>query len=278
MTQTKTIRAFAPAKLNLCLHITDQLPSGYHALDSLVVFADVGDVITVSKSDKMTLTITGPYGQGLTSDGENLVSRAAALFGDRCPTAITLVKNLPVSSGIGGGSADAAATLRAMAQLWGQHVPDVAAQLRLGADVPVCMHQTPVRMQGIGGEISTFRDVPELHLVLVNPNVAVSTPQVFSAITQKQNPDLSDVLDTPFLEWLGAQRNDMQVAASQLHPVIGDVIKSLDGALLARMSGSGATCFGVYPTKKAATEAAQIIAQHHPDWWVKPTQTIGSMG
>lgn len=265
----------APAKVNLCLHVTGQRPDGYHLLDSLVVFADVGDLIEVRAARTLSLRVVGPQAQGLPVGEDNLVLRAARAFAGAAGAAITLTKNLPVASGIGGGSADAAATLRALARLWSVPPPDAESVLRLGADVPACLAGHAVRMQGIGERLSRAAPLPEAFLVLVNPGVAIATPDVFKALPAKNNPALPDVPGfasaLEMAQWLAAQRNDLEGPALQLAPVIGAVKQALataPGCLLARMSGSGATCFGLFADPAEAQSACAAISAAQPDWWV----------
>lgn len=266
----------ACAKINLCLHLTGQRDDGYHLLDSLVVFADVGDHISVAPADEFALTIAGPFGAGLDADEDNLAAKAARIYPDHT-VHITLEKNLPVASGIGGGSADAAAVLRAMADMTGTDLPTDLG-LTLGADVPVCVHGSACRMQGIGEDISAIDTLPPLNAVLVWPDVAVSTGAVFQAIAHKDNEAMPKVPSQPLtfhqtIAFLKTTRNDMQNAAMQIAPAISDALDELQnsGVAFARMSGSGATCFGLYETADMAANAAQTIAQNHPNWWVQPT-------
>jgi 4-diphosphocytidyl-2-C-methyl-D-erythritol kinase len=266
------VTEFAPAKINLALHVTGQRADGYHLLDSLVVFAGVGDRVTVMPADDLTLQITGPYGAGLV--GDNLVLRAARAFGLARGAAITLDKILPISSGIGGGSADAAAALRALAALWGVTMPDDV--LSIGADVPVCLAGRPARMTGIGDGVAALPALPPAWLVLVNPGVGVSTPVVFKALTHKDNAPLPR--DVPRLKttadlaaWLLMLRNDLEGPATRHLPVIGTVKAALSaqhGCLIARMSGSGATCFGLFADPLTAAAAARAIRTANPTWWV----------
>ncbi len=260
---------FAPAKVNLCLHVTGQRADGYHLLDSLVVFAGVGDQITIAPGDG--LRITGPQVGALPVSDDNLCLRAARLMGGG--VAITLDKRLPVASGIGGGSADAAAVLRAMARL-GRALPPPEQALGLGADVPVCLAGQPVRMTGVG-ETLTPVALPAGWLVLANPGVSVSTPAVFRALTRRDYPPipaLPSFADAEGLAgFLSTQRNDLEAPAMSLAPVIGTVRKALSvqpGCLLARMSGSGATCFGLFATEASAEAARRDIARAQPDWWL----------
>ena len=262
--------AFAPAKINLTLHVTGQRADGYHLLDSYVVFADVGDRVRVTRATEMSLRVTGPRAAGVPEDARNLCWRAAEAFGET--VSIELEKHLPAAAGIGGGSSDAAAVLRAMEVLFGR--PFAGDALALGADVPVCLLGHAARMSGIGETLLPLSQ-PPMPAVLVNPGVEVSTPAVFRALARKDNPAMEDwPLDgrrDSVLDWLRAQRNDLQASALELQPVIGEVLAALDaeGAELARMSGSGATCFGLFETRDQARAAAERLARAHPSWWVR---------
>ena len=267
----------ARAKINLALHVTGRRSDGYHLLDSIVAFAGCGDRITVRRASEPGLNISGPFAQALADTGDNIVLRALSLFGPDIRVQIDLEKNLPVASGIGGGSADAAAVLRAVARLCDLPLPADEQVLRLGADVPVCLMQQPVRMQGIG-DVLTPLDLPELHAVLVNPGVGVATGPVFEALESRDNPpidmaaaDLADASTT--IAWLKLLRNDLQPDAIAQAPVIGEVLAALReaGADLARMSGSGATCFGLFADYAAAKRAANSLKEMHHRWWVCPT-------
>ena len=267
----------ARAKINLALHVTGRRSDGYHLLDSIVAFAGCGDRITVRRASEPGLSISGPFAQALADTGDNIVLRALSLFGPDIRVQIDLEKNLPVASGIGGGSADAAAVLRAVARLCDLPLPADEQVLRLGADVPVCLMQQPVRMQGIG-DVLTPLDLPELHAVLVNPGVGVATGPVFEALESRDNPpidmaaaDLADASTT--IAWLKLLRNDLQPDAIAQAPVIGEVLAALReaGADLARMSGSGATCFGLFADYAAAKRAANSLKEMHHRWWVCPT-------
>ncbi|MDK3016971.1 4-(cytidine 5'-diphospho)-2-C-methyl-D-erythritol kinase [Pseudodonghicola flavimaris] len=259
---------FAPVKINLSLHVTGQRADGYHLLDSLVVFGDVGDRLWVEPAAEMSLEVTGPFAGGVPADARNLVWRAAELAGQRLH--IRLEKNLPHGAGIGGGSSDAAAILRAFG------APDQA--IALGADVPVCLSAGPQRMQGIGERLTPVTGLPALSLLLVNPGVPLPTPAVFKALEQRQNPAMTPWPGHRLAAWLGAQRNDLEAPARGLAPVIGDVLAALRqaGADLGRMSGSGATCFGLFATRAAAERAAADLSRAHPGWWVMPTQSTPS--
>lgn len=265
----------AAAKVNLCLHVTGQRRDGYHLLDSLVVFAGVGDRLTFSLAEDLRLTIGGPQAAHLPATDDNLILRAARAFGADHGAHIHLEKHLPIASGIGGGSADAAAALRGLSRLWGLPLPlpKAAAVLALGADVPVCLSGQPLRMQGVGEVLTPLAPLPPAYLVLVNPGVAVATPAVFRTLDSKTNPPLPAIprfANLPdFAAWLTAQRNDLERPAIAQAPVIADAKAALaaqQGCLLARMSGSGATCFGLFATAAQADAAAQAV--RHPGWWV----------
>jgi len=287
----------APAKINLFLHITGRRPAqgpqaGYHELESLVVFAQdetACDRIAVAPAETLSLTLDGPQATMLTEAGDdNLVLRAArqlqAMNGRQA--AITLTKNLPVASGIGGGSADAAAALHALRALWQIELDDdalgrVAAQL--GADVPVCLFGRAAMMTGIGEQIVAQPSLPPFWLVLVNPGVALATRDVFSALTAgmgagqygppmplERRPD--SAADLAIL--LRTRRNDLEAPARFLAPEIDPVLAALkaqNGCLLARLSGSGATCFGLFAEKRDAEFALRNLSRAYPKWWVAGT-------
>jgi 4-diphosphocytidyl-2-C-methyl-D-erythritol kinase len=271
------IEAFAPAKVNLTLHVTGRRADGYHLLDSLVVFADIGDTVRATAADSLSLTVTGPQAAGLAADDSNLVLRAARLFAHATGAALTLDKVLPVASGIGGGSADAAATLQVLSRLWGLALPEAAEVLRLGADVPVCVAGRPVRMTGVGDGLHPLAlPLPPAALVLANPGVALSTPAVFAALDRRDHapmprglPRLRDVAE--LAAFLAMTRNDLEPAATRLAPIIAHVRAALSaqqGCLMSRMSGSGATCFGLFPDPLAAAAAARTLTAAQPHWWV----------
>lgn len=256
---------FAPAKVNLTLHVTGRRCDGYHLLDSLVAFADLGDELAVAPG--RGLTVTGPFAPGVPTDGRNLVLRALDLA--QRPRAVTLDKQLPHPAGIGGGSSDAAAVLRLVgAGLSAEQV------LSLGADVPVCVLARGARMAGIG-EIVRPVALPPLCAVLVNPGLSVPTPDVFRALTTPDNAPMGDLpvweSADDLIRWLGTMRNDLEPPALSVAPAIGDVLDAIrqSGAGLARMSGSGATCFGLYPDAAAAARAAEAL--NRPGWWVRQT-------
>lgn len=276
------VEEFAPAKVNLTLHVTGQRADGYHLLDSLVVFADVGDRITALPADNLSLTIDGPRAAGLAADADNLVLRAAQMMGGR-GAALRLTKHLPVSSGIGGGSADAAATLRALARLWQVPLPRPEAIAILGADVPVCLLGQSCRMSGVGEHLEPLAALPPVWLVLANPGVPLSTPSVFAALTERRGAPMPASLPrfastADLAGFLSLQRNDLEAAARGLAPVIGSVLQALaaqEGCLLARMSGSGATCFGLFASATAANAAACAVGQAQAGWWVAAAKVLG---
>jgi 4-diphosphocytidyl-2-C-methyl-D-erythritol kinase len=268
----------APAKVNLYLHVTGR-EDEYHTLDSLVVFAGVHDTLTATVDDRLSLHITGPFGAGLAAGADNLVMRAAwalsDLTTDRPGARLTLEKNLPVASGIGGGSADAAAALRLLCRLWGLSVPPRTLHriaVGLGADVPVCLNGWPARMGGIGDVLSGPPGLPDYGIALVNPGVAVATGEVFRARTGGFSEDAALPAAWPdavaMARALAEYKNDLEAPAIRLCPAIGDVLDALgatDHCLIACMSGSGATCFALYETPAQAAQAAQSIAR--PGWW-----------
>ena len=273
-------RVFAPAKINLALHVTGQRADGYHVLDSLVAFADVGDQVVAAPAAGAgsSLSVTGAFAPEIPDGADNLVLRAAEASG--VPMDLTLDKRLPPASGIGGGSADAAATLRAALRLGGAPIARERV-LALGADVPVCLASKPARMRGIGDDITPL-SLPPLHMVLVNPRLPVSTPAVFARLAQKENAPMPDDLPgwpdgLSLVDWLSLQRNDLQMPAVKEVPEIAAVLTALaltDGALLTRMSGSGATCFALFESRPHADAAAARLAEGNPWWWVKSASTM----
>lgn len=257
------MRYFAPAKINLALHVTGKRDDGYHLLDSLVVFATVFDWITLTPAKEMSLVVSGPQKAGVPSDRRNLVWKAAEWAGK--PHHIALEKHLPHAAGIGGGSTDAATVLIALGC-------GPKGSEALGADVPVCWHRRPMRMSGIGEVLKEVPALPIVWIVLVNAGEPVSTGVVFQMMEQVDNapmqpPEWHDF--DSFIAWLLATRNDMEAAAKKFSPVIGDVLarlKRAEGCLLARMSGSGGTCFGLFATEEAAGAAAASMPK---GWWAK---------
>lgn len=271
------ITVHAPAKINLCLHVTGQRADGYHLLDTLVAFCTVGDVLTL-RPGPLSLALCGPEAAALSAEPDNLILRAARMMG--AEAAITLDKRLPVASGLGGGSADAAAALRGLARLTGRPLP--GAVETLGADVPMCLAARPARVRGIGERLTPVR-LPALHLVLVNPRVPVATPAVFAALERRDGRGLPEPLpDWPdaaaLVTWLAGTRNDLEPPARRQAPAIAEALTALEGALFARMSGSGATCFGIFGDAAQARAAADDIRRARPGWWVVATQTGAQAG
>jgi len=273
-----TAAEVAPAKVNLYLHLRGRSADGYHLLDSLAVFPGLGDRLTAAAGEGLSLTHTGPFANGLAGDPDNLVLRAAralaAATGVPGNAALSLEKNLPVASGIGGGSSDAAAALRLLSQLWGVAVPEGLA-LGLGADVPVCLGAPhPQIMAGIGERLAPAPALPRLWMVLANPGAAIATGAVFAAVEQRDNPPGPPPPDAGFADfaalcdWLRHQRNDLQAAATSICPAIAEALAALADAPLARMSGSGATCFALHAGEAAAMVQAERLRRARPGWWV----------
>jgi 4-diphosphocytidyl-2-C-methyl-D-erythritol kinase len=276
------LRLDAWAKVNLTLHVTGRRADGYHELDSLIVFAGIGDTLEIAADDDLTLTLSGPGAHALEPEADNLVLRAARAlsvrFGVQDGAALHLVKRLPIAAGLGGGSADAAAALRGLNAHWNlgasaEVLHEIAAGL--GADVPVCLYGKACYVSGIGERIEPAGALPEFGLVLVNPGVPLSTPAVFraraGAFASPHRPvgDLRD-LDS-LVTYLRAGRNDLEPAARRLVPEIDrvlEVLGAVPGCRLARMSGSGATCFGLFGDARDARAAAARISAARTAWWV----------
>jgi 4-diphosphocytidyl-2-C-methyl-D-erythritol kinase len=281
----------ARAKVNLTLRVLGRRADGYHDIESLVVFADCADTLTLALGSELTLSTGGPGAQDCGEMSDNLVVRAARLLGERIPGLtlghFTLDKHLPVAAGIGGGSADAAAALRLLARANGLAIDDariVDVARDTGADIPVCLASRACTMTGVGENLSML-DVPPLPCVMVNPRVGVATKDVFAALGLGKGELLAgvgDVILSPgwpvdgasFDEWIeaiGRGTNDLEPPALKVEPIVGDVLSALratDGVRLARMSGSGATCFAIFETIGDAGQAAKAVAQAHSGWWV----------
>lgn len=279
MAATKPKRAFAPAKINLFLHVMGRRTDGYHDLESLVAFVDVGDELTATPAPKWSLAIDGPHAEGLEGGDENLVLRAARAATAQ-PHAFQLTKNLPVASGIGGGSADAAAALRLCAKAEPATM-DIAASV--GADVPACLCRAPAWMGGAGERLTQAHFPGELHLVLVNGGTPVSTAEIFKAWQAPVIPR-EPVQPLPVfasneevLAFLLTCKNDLEAPARAQVPEIGLVVAALeatDKCRLVRMSGSGGTCFGIYASEADAKAAAKALQAANTNWWVKAATTI----
>jgi 4-diphosphocytidyl-2-C-methyl-D-erythritol kinase len=283
-----TIREFAPAKVNLALHVLGRRADGYHELDSIVAFAGVGDWLEVgpcreASAAPVTMQVAGSFATQLPPSTDNIVARAhGAVAGwalemglTLSPVRVALDKNLPVSSGIGGGSADAAAMLRACFKLLGKSpAPDEATELALalGADVPVCLTGKASRMRGVGERLTPLPAFKPLHAVLVNPGVAVPTAEIFRAMGIAQGATHRAAITES--QSIATWRNDMMDAAIAIAPGIAIVLHELNrqpSIITARMSGSGATCFGIFETATAAQEAAKVISAAQPAWWCVAT-------
>ncbi len=277
--------------MNLALHVTGRRDDGYHLIESLAVFTRFGDRVSISPANVDELAVAGRYASAVPVDGSNLIVRARDALrlhvglANAPPVAIALEKNLPVASGIGGGSSDAAATLRALNRRWLLNLDDaelakVAAPL--GADLPMCLAARPLIARGIGERLDKVEDFPALGLVLVNPGVEVSTPAVFAALARRENdplPPLPKQIEFHSLRnWLEITRNDLEPAARAMHPPIAAAARALQraDAGFVRMSGSGATCFGLFETGNVAKRAAAIIRGRNPDWLVAATRSIAS--
>ena len=275
------IELLAPAKVNLTLHVTGKREDGYHNLDSLVMFADVGDQITVCAAPKTTLEVIGPMASGVPCDGNNVILQAASLLPEVAAN-IVLQKHLPHAAGLGGGSSDAAATLRALARLGNCDLP--SDTVGIGADVPICLHAATARMQGVGEQITPLTELPSLDAVLVNPNLPVLTAEVFKRLRDSHNAPMPDEMPekmgaNELIEWLKTMRNDLQAPAIEAEPVIEQVFQALEvtpGCRLVRMSGSGGTCFGLYDDAETAAAAAGRLRENFPSWWVTATTLNGA--
>lgn len=275
------VEAIAPAKINLFLHVGDKRADGFHDLESLVAFARTGDTLHFIEGEDLHLTISGPFGANLTADEDNLVIRAARALakagGVDAKAAISLTKNLPVASGIGGGSADAAATLRGLNTLWNLNLPVEQLQVigaELGSDVPVCVAPRPSWMAGRGEKVTALPGLPSIAMVLCNPGVPVPTGPVFKALETRRGTGLplpGKFEDAKALvKYLNRTSNDLEAPALKIAPVVGQVLAALrnqPGCLLGRMSGSGATCFALFTSAADAVKAASAIRAAHPEWW-----------
>ena len=277
----------APAKINLTLHVLGRRADGYHALESLVAFAGCGDTLGLEPGTELALSVEGPTAARVGNPADNLVLKAARLLAERVDGLrlgrFRLIKRLPVAAGIGGGSADAAAALRLLARHNGLPLRDhaVAEAARLtGADVPVCLEPRSRMMRGIGDEVGPAVDLPRLFTVLVNPGVAVETPAVFrelglepgETLAQPGHPVIRSSDD--LLGFLREARNDLEAPAMRLEPLVRealDRLRATPGCRLARMSGSGATAFGLFEDCREAAAAAKHLRRAKPDWWVKAT-------
>jgi 4-diphosphocytidyl-2-C-methyl-D-erythritol kinase len=279
----------ARAKVNLYLHLLGRREDGYHLLDSLFAFADIGDELAFAAAPALSLAVDGPGARGLAAEADNLVLRAARLLAESAgiepKAALTLTKRLPIAAGIGGGSSDAAMALRGLLRLWRLSLPEgtvEALALRLGADVPACLRQpAPVFVGGIGERLSPAPALPPAGLLLVNPGAALSTAAVFrahgSAWSEAARFEEAPADAARLAALLAQRQNDMETAAIRLEPAVGHVLerlRRLPGCLLARMSGSGATCFALFAGRGGAEAGASALADE-PGWWRAATVLAG---
>ena len=281
-------RLLAPAKINLFLHITGKRADGYHLLQSLMVFVDIGDDLDFAPHDGLFLDVDGAFAGEMPQAANNLVYKAAALLAEEYKTtmrgAVLLTKNLPVASGIAGGSSDAATALRGLAKLWG--LPEEQERMlrlaqELGADVPACYIGKPVWAEGIGEKVTRLQEMPPMHFVLVNPMIATPTPEVFAHFKRVFSPPIQfSGRRKTMHEWIAdlkIYRNDLTEAALEVCPEIAQVLRALQetpNCHLARLSGSGATCFGMYDSPAAAIAAVNKLKQQYPRWWIAPANLV----
>ena len=311
------VALLAPAKINLALHVTGRRADGFHDLDTLTVFADIGDQVEIEEADELSLSVTGPFAAHAPGDASDLAWRAATAFfkhvtdplppvgrglgeGSSGPpatlvrphpqplpttrgrgVAIRVEKNIPAGAGLGGGSSDAAAVLAGLDRHFATRLPDealAAIGLKLGADVPMCLAGHALRARGIGENIQTIEDWPPLPMVLVWPGRAVSTAEVFKTLARRDNPPLAEPPPNPLVEgltsWLSTCRNDLEAPALAIAPEIGETLAALratENCLLARMSGSGSACFGIYSTDDEADKAAAELKAIRTGWWIAST-------
>ena len=282
------LQALAPAKVNLCLHVGPVDPSGYHPLVSLVAFADVGDRLTLERADRLSLTVTGPFGDALGDDPDNLVLRALRRLGEVAGIGeprlrVVLDKRLPIAAGLGGGSSDAGAAIRLAVQLLSLDLDEAALDdvaSSIGADGPMCLHARSAWAEGRGDVLTPAPWLPPLHAVLVNPGAPSPTGAVYRAYDAAPLPldarpvDPQDRSVDGVIDWLAGLRNDLQSPAVGLTPAIGaalDAVAALPDVRLTRMSGSGATVFALFDDAETASSAAARVAADHGDWWVQVT-------
>ena len=289
-TQTKTLSIFAPAKINLYLHVTGRLDNGYHTLDSLIGFADIGDRVEITPSPDFQFEVDGPYARSFqpkeldsSPSSSNLVTQAAWALSratQKVPNIYArLTKNLPLGSGLGGGSSDAAAIIWGLLEWWGlpKNMPYLNGLMaRLGADIPVCLNCQSARIRGIGDILDPVPDIPEMPIVLVYPGRPCPTADVFMRYqgSFKEPVPLPETFGSidRFATFLATVDNDLMEAACEIVPEINNVIQALEtqkGCKIARMSGSGSSCFALFGNEADARNAAVTLADENPDWWVR---------
>jgi 4-diphosphocytidyl-2-C-methyl-D-erythritol kinase len=267
--------------VNLALHITGKLGNGYHILDSLIGFPNYGDILTFEKASEITLKISGPFANDLKAssfkNNENIIVKAARLM---CKTdqgvKINLLKNLPVSSGIGGGSTDAAVTLQAISEIWNIPLPGIQDLISLGADIPVCLSQDFQRMEGVGEKLTALSKPSKIWIVLVNSGLKISTKAIFDQLEQTDNKPLDELTkfetQDSFFNYLSSQRNDLEIVVTKLFPQVGntlEILRKTKGNKLVRMSGSGSTCFGLYLSEREAILAVSFLKTKVSDYWIQ---------
>lgn len=282
------LTGLAPAKVNLFLHVGPVAPDGYHPLCSLVAFADIGDIVTVELSDHLSLEVTGPFGSVLSAggQGDNLIVKALQALGDAAGIGepglrIVLDKRLPIAAGLGGGSSDAGTALTLANQLLGLGLEQTALEgvsRVVGADGPMCLRARTAWAEGYGERLTDAPDLPPLHIVLVNPGVPSPTGAVYRAYDDA--PRTADRPSSPLdwstpcvIDWLEGCRNDLEAPALRLAPGIEAALQAVAGCpdvRLTRMSGSGATVFGLFDDEGSARAAASSLARSHPGWWIAP--------
>ena len=278
----------ASAKVNLCLQIVGQKSNGFHLLDSIVGFTEFGDHLSFKESDVLELTVQGAFSDQIPVDKSNLILKAAellrTLYSIKTGAHITLIKNLPPSAGLGGGSSDAAAAVRGLSRLWGTDLPEIHDLMKIGSDLPVCINQKTQHMKGFGEVLSEINTFPNLPILLVNPLKRVSTQIVFSMLKNKKNPPLSKYeklfkTKKDCINWLLLQRNDLMEPAVRVEPVIADVLRLISNQISVKkvsMSGSGATCFGVFENKHDCDLAMKKVRRERPEWWSVSTEIIST--
>ncbi len=272
------LRANAPAKLNLTLHILGKREDGYHELESLVVFLEIGDEISIQPSDDLHVNISGLFSGSIPVSDDNIVLKAARALQQAADVShgasIRINKQIPVGAGLGGGSADAAATLHRLNQLWGcafslEQLCNIGQTL--GADVPACLHGVPLMMTGIGEHILPVGALPPMPIVLVNPAIHLLTKHVYDAYLVASHAPWQ------YGDSLQVARNDLESAAIALCPTVKVILEMLaqqTGCVFSRLCGSGSTCFGVFENNELAQTAADEIHKNHPHWWVRATKTL----
>jgi 4-diphosphocytidyl-2-C-methyl-D-erythritol kinase len=273
------INSFAAAKINLALHVRGLKSNGYHELDSLVTFANIGDIIEVSPFDKLKLTIEGPFANKVPKGAQNIVIKAAKFLSPKGKAHINLIKNLPIEAGLGGGSADAAATLRSLSKLWDLPIPKSSEIL--GADLPICLLKETAIVQGIGEQITPVSIPDNLHIILIKPRIGLSTKKVFDNLKNKNNKKMDTFTGTNsikvFSNHIKKLRNDLLKTSIYFVPLLSDIINFLNaqnGNYYTQMSGSGTTCFGLFDSRVDAIRALTNAKIKYPEMWCMMAKLI----